>query len=250
MSNTEAAALVISARSRLEAALTELRKDAGQVVNTSGPAPAPFQEEDLTGVSSYLVVGKAEGAPGETVIVEILAMTTFPVTGISVGIGCNPALRLVAADETEELKTFLNVTDPQDIIRQQRGRGWQEQFIQVAIFFFESLWSQAEVGQDPDDVDARKKIGRRIVELMIPPMTPVYRLHLKIPQDAEPGTTFPLSLEFTYGKKLSSNGPVKFLPHPNMFTTTREVAKHGAPVGGAVSGWVDVVEPNQDEAGT
>lgn len=229
-----------SANKTARDAIGLLSRDGESIENARGPSV--HDPVDLSTLESYMVVGKAAGKPGETVAVEVLAMAKFPVKGIAIAIGLNPLATFVTAEETEELKNLLGVNDPQDVKKQHRGRNWEQQFVQLAIMFYESIWTQEEIETTKaEDVDP-KTPKRRIVETEIPSMTPVYRMHIKIPSDAEPGSTIPLDVGQRYGHRLSSNGPIKFLPWENLFATSREVSRTGKYPDEMVSGWIDVIE--------
>lgn len=227
--------LLEEARHRITLALEDIREGENQSSDSSVPlVPTPRP------MLASLIVGKAEGSPGETVSVEILGGTSIPVTSFAIAIGCNSMLSLVGVEESPHLKTILGIDDVEDINRQhRRGNNWQDNWIQLYVGFYGQVWGVVEV-EDGEPIPRPK---RTIVEALIPTMTPLYVLKLKIPGDATAGMRFPLDCEQRYGHRLSSNGPIKFIEYPPLFGTTREASQFGITKDkiDLVSGWIDVV---------
>lgn len=219
------------ARSQLRSLLAELQNQTPAPGTPSGPI------EPTESKLASLVVGKAEGKPGETVMVEILGGTQINVISFSIAIGCNPMLQLVGVEESQHLKTLLLIDDVEDINRQHRkGKNWSENWIQLYVGFYRQVWETI-------DPKSGEPVQREIIEVVIPSMMPLYNLKLKIPDNATPGMRLDLDCEQRYGHKLSSNGPVKFLEYPPNYGTHREVAQFGIRKKEIelVSGWIDVV---------
>jgi len=240
------------ARNSIRSAVLELR-DGRPPADTEG-VPADYTaltnatEQAPEPRPSSMVVGLAEGAPGEIVEVEILGGTHLPVQGFGLAIGCNPMLRMLGASESEEMRRLLSITDVEDIKKQhRRGNNWQDNWIQIFGAFYRQLWETDELDEAVADAEAGKprKVKRSIVEVLIPPMTPLYVLKLKIPDDATPGMEFELDIEHKYGRRLNSNGPVKFLEWPPRYGTSLQVAQYGIEKKDIelVSGRIKVIKP-------
>lgn len=222
-------------RSAGKTATDALNLLSGDVVeNGSDDVVDPLPTPDLSSV----VVGKASGAPGETVHVEVLGGTHIPVNGFGLAIGCDKNVKLVDSGVSKMLTETLGVNRPQVIVKQQRGLMEKQNFIQVAVFFVSEFLSEEQVeGNEPPPVG----IKRTIVDKQLPPMTKIYFLALKIPESAEPGDRIPLTPGFDYGRPLSNaGGRMTWLPYPTMYTTSREYGQHGITKVNLVEGWIDV----------
>lgn len=217
----------------------------GQVVTDGASTRPELPSED---VDSYIMIGLGKGAPGETVKVDILAMTRFDVSGISIAVGVNPMVNLVGVEETDAMRTLLGIDDPEDIVKQHRGRNWQDQFVQVWVLFYRQLFGTQEADDAVEDAEEGKKtkFNRQLVTAAIPMLTPVYRLILTIPSDAKPGTQIPLDLDEKYGRYYQTTPSHRiFVESPNMFTGVRtdDGWKPSRKPQQVISGWIDVVTP-------
>jgi len=202
------------------------------------PAKGDPEEE----LQSLIVIGEAEGKPGETVRIEVLGRTNLPVTGFGLAVGCDRSLTLVGSDETKELKDLLGI-DPQTIQKQHKGAGWKDTFIQIGSLWFQWLLTQDEL-EAPIPTEAPKRSKRTFLEARIVSLMPIYTFKIQIPADAKVGTKYELDADQKYGHLFQyADGRGRWILYPSMYTTSQQVAKWGIEKKniGFVSGWIKVV---------
>ncbi len=228
-----------NARDELTLALRQLRGLPVEGPDEQDAAESPDFSGDLQGI---FMVGEASAKPGEVATVEVLGATNFETRGLALGIGVDPAVKLVGHDSAPELEEILNIDAPQTIIKQQDGPGndWYTEFVQCGVVFYQTLGDV--LGQDPSDPTIPKRPKRTIVDVVIPRFTPILTLKFMVPADKQPGDTIELSLEHVYGQRLRSSGPIKKINWDNMYATRREVKQTGVypPVGRRISGTITV----------
>lgn len=204
------------------------------------PADPPDEPEPEVPAESHIVVGYAEGKAGEVVRVEVLGSTHVEVNGFALGVGLPRELQLVKSGPTDGLKELLQLDSPQVIQKRQVGASWRQNFLQVGVLFFATVFSEEEI--DGSVPVPPKKPKRTIVDRRIPTLMPIYEMEVKIPADAKVGDKWELDAEKYHGHPLRyADGRVKWLYYPSMYTTNRHVSRHGI-VPKFVSGWIEVTE--------
>lgn len=212
--------VILGATRRIRNALNTI----DHMATETDPPPPDSPPANPTEPEAYLIVGKAEGKPGETVTVEILGSTPVPVRGFSMGIGCNPdELDLTHAEITPEFAGLVGL-QPIDLtlVATQGGGGGIRDHLSIMAGFFKPHPSGANL------------------DAIIPPMTPMVRLGLEIvgPAPVEGGKRVDLvNRGAYYGRKFK--GPdgdeIRLLIDNHYVATPRKYLKATLQ-----SGWVDV----------
>ncbi len=192
--------------------------------------------------TSHIVVGKGEGKPGDEVIIEVVGQTHREVQGFGLAIGCDPLLPCIRHDVAEELSLLLDMPNPQVIFKQQRlGKGWQGDFLQVAVIFFKTFLSLSSFDTplitEPADLPIEPPRPKRgVASLQIPTPIPIFRLTFEIPQGAKPGMKFNLIPGFKYGRRLTfHDGNSRWLYYPTEYAGRPLIRPE------LTSGWIDVI---------
>jgi hypothetical protein len=198
-------------------------------------------EEEEENSESYIVIGKARGIPGEVVTIEVLGKTHLPVNGFGLAVGCDRSLSLTSSRVSPELSEILGLDDPQKIVKEHDGTSWKNTFLQVAVIFFASFFSQEEIEAPIPTEKPPKPPRRTILDLQLSTMIPIFNFDLKIPDDAPIGRKYVLTAEHKYGHRFKySDGRTRWILYPTEFTTSLKVARFAIRPK-FVSGWIDVV---------
>lgn len=202
---------------------------------TSGSDPEATQTPDVS--TSHIVVGKGEGMPGEEVEIEVLGQTHREVQGFGLAIGCDPLLPCIRHMVALDLTTLLEMPDPQVIFKQQRmGKGWQGDFIQVAVIFFKTFLDTPLTTAPSNISPEPPKPHRGVASLQIPTLIPIFNLIFKIPEGAKPGMKFNLIPGHKYGRRLIfHDGNSRWLYYPTEYAGRPLIRPE------LTSGWISVI---------
>lgn len=187
----------------------------------------------------HLIVGYAEGRPGDTVTVDVLGGTTKPVFGFGAYVGMDPRLVLTGSDVAPEVLELADLGSMLKVAQQKRGQGI-EGFLSLSLSFM----GPPRIGPDATDDEAeaeKERLRPTYRTFQLPPRTPLLRLSIRIPESMTPGTEVKLdNTPLKYGVYMRD-------PVTKRIRTQRLQASFGVPkefgreiIPDCVSGWVKV----------
>lgn len=217
--------------------LGELEKTpVDQSANMARAEPVDALEPD------HLVIGRGAARPGQVVTVEVLAGSSKPIEGFGAYVGCDPRLVLERWSVTPDIRGLTGIENPQAAVRQKRGQGIQG-YLSLHFAFFGLI----RISRDATDEEAEAEKDRlrpTRISAQLPPMTPLFALTFRVPDDARIGEEFkldntPLKYGSYYRDPVSGRRLTQRLDAA--FGVTKELGPQIKPQ--CVSGWIEVVAP-------
>lgn len=209
---------------------------------------------------SHLVVGLGKAVPSAVAEIEILGGTEIPVLGYGMRFGIHTSLKLNHWSVTKELKELTGLENAEAIVEQ---ADWENSkaygkgaYISIFHLFRDKLIGSADVERLLKEIEAveaqikeglgdeelaaakaklaamHKAVGENhpAAEVLIPPMTPMLRIGIKVPEDAPQGATYDLlNRSHWFGRPVKGAGLIKRQMINNIFGTSHEYAVKGNP---------------------
>lgn len=245
---------------------TEIEELMAQIDEDETEPEIPDVDKPKGAAPSHLIVGFGEAAPGKVAEFDILGGTEIGVLGYGMRFGVHTALELNHFYLTQEMKELTGLPRHEIIVEQADwdnsiayGKGayisvfhlFRAKFLQSAevkrlLAEIEAVEKKIEdgtlVGEQLEEAKSRlvamhKEIGEMYpaAEPVIPAMTPMLTIGVKVPEDAEPGTVYKLlNRSNWFGRPLTSPQPegrpkIGRQRINNIFGTSHEYAEKGNP---------------------